>query len=130
MAISFVITHGDGEITEKVWLLFKVNIDSDFIYLQEPVPLRQRRFSRQSSVGSRTSVDDVMIPLRGDGSVSGRKRTPSGKSVVSRTISLAEYHEDLKPSLKTVRFKISHGAPKYTFYLSLYTTQKQLNIKR
>ena len=65
--------------------------------------MRQRRFSRASSVSSKLSCEDVMIPLRdGTGSVSGRKRTPSGKSVVSRTISLAEYHEDLKPSLRDV----------------------------
>ena len=77
--------------------------------------------------------DLQMISLRqgdGTGSIGARKRTPSGetnpayssidlvvvfynayvdvchlsgKSVQSRTISLAEYHQDLKPELKQVR---------------------------
>ena len=42
----------------------------------------------------------------GDGASVGsrgmRHRTPSGKSIRSRRASRAEYHEDLKPDLKTV----------------------------
>ena len=69
---------------------------------------RQRRYSRQSSAASHYSGDNdfTTVPLRdmdGTGSQGPRKRTPSGKSVQSRTISLAEYHEDLRPQLKQAR---------------------------
>lgn len=65
--------------------------------------VRKRRFSRTSSCSSRLSCapGDELIPLNdGTHSMGSRKRTVSGRSVVSRTISLAEYHEDLKPALK------------------------------
>lgn len=66
-----------------------------------------RRLYRQGSLGSRASVGDIVLQPLGDGqngSLDGiramRQRTPSGKSIRSRTASRAEYHEDLKPDLK------------------------------
>ena len=92
---------------------------------QDSASLRQRRYSRQSSSYSQ---DDTMIPLReADGSASlGRKRTPSGKSVVSRTISLAEYHEDLKPSLRHVSHCIGTVSISFTLALDVKDMVKEM----
>jgi hypothetical protein len=59
------------------------------------------------SLGNHSSRNQ-MRPSASGGNVSGlRSRTPSGKSIVSRVVPVAEYHKDLKPSLAQVSFIIA-----------------------
>lgn len=77
---------------------------------------KERTLYRAGSLGSQLGSDGdgkhgtVNVPLKsvsGNGSAANtagmRSRHSSGKSIRSRTASRAEYHEDLKPSLKQVR---------------------------
>lgn len=76
---------------------------------------KERHLYRAGSLGSQLGGDGDFkyenrgsVPLtavNGNGSVPNlgmRSRHSSGKSIRSRTASRAEYHEDLKPSLKQV----------------------------
>ena len=82
--------------------------------------MKERTLYRPSSLGSQLNGDgdgkngSTNVPLtsmnRANGSESTigmRSRHSSGKSIRSRIASRAEYHEDLKPSLKQVSILFS-----------------------